>query len=468
MKIKSSTRLVAATLFSGMVGLGLGWWLGRQNADQTTAAAPSQAESQSRSIAIQPKPSLDRSDASSDRSAPNPVDRNHVAKVVTGVFSADTSDLSRLLESIGALTRLSDAEVKVAWSDLEQRPPISEFGSSLAVFFLWTRMNRMGESVAIPKGWGVENFDAAIKLEEARRNLPDLLARLNVGQDLTAEERRAVFTDAMRKDPLDAVKLWRRTTKPEDYHYTAKWFADALSNPQTRSSVMAEVRAWQSKDDVPGVTSALAQNWISRDPTAVEAWLKEPEQADVRDALLWEVTNMRVLTDPVLAWEWSRSLPQQSREHALSMSAAQLANYDPEKGAKLISALTDSAERNTAVESYARTMAANDIQQWEQWRNTLPEPERKLANESAFPLWAYHDVDKAVEWLNSQSAGETKSRMVAQLVNIYAARDPATAATWIETISDRDQRQHAAAAALTIIGTSDLDAIRTILQAMEK
>src|SRR5262245_28996275 len=188
---------------------------------------------------------------------------------------------------------MSDAEVKFAWNDLERRPPVSEFGSSLAVFFLWTRMNRMGESVAIPKGWGVENFDAAIKLEEARKNLPDLLNRLNARQDLTDAERRAVFTDAMRKDPLEAVKLWRRTTKPEDYYYAAKWFGDALSNPQTRAAIMTEIRGWQTDGDIAGVTSALAQNWISRDPAAVEAWLKEPEQGDVRDTLLWEVANMR-------------------------------------------------------------------------------------------------------------------------------------------------------------------------------
>ena len=468
MNMQPSKWSLTAMLFAGMIGLGLGWWLGRQNIRQSSTAASSPAASQPNSTHVESRTSsVDRPVASPSRSTSGTVDRGQVAKVVAAVFSADTSDLSHLLDSIGTLTRLSDAEVKVAWSELGQRPPISEFGSSLAVFFLWTRMNRMGESVAIPKGWGVENFGPAIKLEEARKNLPDLLNRLNAGQDLTAEERRAVFNDAMRKDPLDAVKLWRRTTKPEDYHYAAKWFADALSNPQTRAAIMTELRGWQSKEEVAQVTSALAQNWIARDPAAVEAWLKEPEQADVRDTLLWEVANMRVLTDPSFAWEWSQSLPERSRQHALSMSAAQFANNDPEKGAKLISQLTDPKERKTAVEQYARTLAANDLQQWEQWRNTLSDPERTLANESAFSLWAYSDVEKAVEWLNTQPAGEMKSQMVAALVNIYAGRDPASAAKWIQTISDSGQRHQAVTAALSIIGTSDLDAIRTILRAVD-
>jgi len=453
-------------MLAGIIGLGLGWWLCRLTASQPSAGAPLLAESYQPSSPIEPKAALSHV-TPTESSVGKPVDRSHIAKVMAGAFAADTSDLSHLLESIGALTRLSDAEVRVAWSELEQRPPLSEFGSSLAVFFLWSRMNRMGENVAIPKGWGAENFDAAIKLEEARKNLPDLLNRLNAGQDLTDAERRAVFTDAMRKDPLEAVKLWRRTTKPEDYHYTAKWFADALSNPQTRAAVMTEVRAWQSDADVARVTSALAQNWISRDPAAVEAWLKEPEQADVRDTLLWEVANMRVLIDPVFAWEWSQSLPEQSRRHALSMSAAQLANNDPEKGATLISQLTNPVEREAAVQEYARTLAANDINQWEQWRNTLPEKERELANESAFQLWAYNDVEKAVEWLNTQPAGEMKSRMVAALVNVYAGKDPANAAKWIQTISDPEQRQQATSAALMIIGTSDLNAIRTILSTVQ-
>ena len=460
--------LFGTALFAGFVGLGLGWWLCRQTVNQSPAGELSLTQPPGLSAVVESRAPFPSNAAGtfSNHSAV-PVDHAQIEKVIANVFGADTSDLNHLLESLGMLTRLSDAEVKVAWSELAQRPPISDFGSSLTVFFLWSRMKRMGEEVAIPKGWGVENFDAAIKLEEARRSLPDILNRLEAGQDLTDAERRAVFTDAIRKDPLEAVKLWRRSTKPEDYHYTAKWFADALSNPQTRAAIMAEARAWQGTNDIAQVTSALAQNWISRDPAAVEAWLKQPEQADVRDTLLWEVANIRVLSDPAFAWEWSRSLPEQSRQHALGMSAAQLANTDPERGAQLISQLTDSTERKTALEEYARTLAANDINQWEHWRNTLPESERQLANESAFQLWAYNDVEKAVEWLNTQPAGEMKSQMVAALVNIYAGRDPANAAKWIQTISDPEQRQRAVAAALSIIGTSDLDAVRTVLGATE-
>jgi hypothetical protein len=187
----------------------------------------------------------------------------------------------------------------------------------------------------------------------------------------------------------------------------------------------------------------------------------------VRDALLWEVANVRVLIDPALAWDWSRSLPEQSRRHALGKSAAQLANHDPENGARLIAQLTDPEERKAAVTEYARTLAANDIKQWEQWRSTLPDSERDLANASSFPLWAYSDIEKAVEWLNTQPAGEMKSSLVAALVNVYAGSDPVNAAKWIQTISDADQRRAAARAALMIIGTDDLDAIRTILGAVE-
>ena len=55
--------------------------------------------------------------------------------------------------------------------------------------------------------------------------------------------------------------------------------------------------------------------------------------------------------------------------------------------------------------------------------------------------------------------------MVQTLVDVYAGRDPAVAAKWIQSISDPARRRSAAVAALGGAGPENLETVRTILAA---
>ncbi len=373
-----------------------------------------------------------------------------------------------MLEAIGVMTRMTDPEARHAWADLLQRSPTLGFGRSLGVLYLWARMTRMGESAKIPGGWGAEQYQQAVETEMARGDLPGLHAKLQAGGSLTEAERRAVLTDAMTKDPAKAVGLWCRSTRPDDYRNDGKWLAGTLSNPETRAGIMSQLRSWQGDGDLPGVVSMLARDWVSSDPLAVEKWLQEPAQADVRDLMMKEVANARSLTDPAAAMQWSQSLSGQVRLQALGTSAMQLASRHPDIGIQLIAGLHDQADRQAAVRNFANIFAAQDYEKWQSWRDSLPPVEQSVANESAFPLWVNRDVEKATGWLNSQPAGEARDQLVSVLVNYYAGKDPETSAEWIRTIPDPSRRRTAAAAALSNVGPQDLDQIRTILSAMEK
>ena len=378
---------------------------------------------------------------------------------------ADSTDMVNLVEALGALTNLDDAGVKLAWESLGRRTPADTMGGSAGVIYLWSRLVALGGAVEIPPGWGAEHFAATIELAKVRQGAPRLLARLAAGENLSEAERRAVFTDTMRTDPLGAVRLWVASTKPWDYRGDARWLGDALSSPDTRDAVMTELRRWQKGGDLGGATLALAWDWIARDPVAVERWLQLPEQADVRGTVMQQVANVRVLANPAEAWTWSEALPSGERVRILGMGAGQLANQDPEAGARLVAGLRDPAERQEAVRQYGKVLAANNLEQWKTWRDTLPETERAFANESGFDLWVYHEPEQALQWLNTQPEGATKDRMIATVVNVYASRDPKVAADWIESIPDPARRKEAAITALASIGPSNLDSMRTILDA---
>ena len=372
-----------------------------------------------------------------------------------------------MLEAIGGMVHMSDEEARAAWLDLARRTPSPGFGNSLSVLYLWSRLTRMGEDVEVPPGWGAEQYQQAIETEKARGRMAELRKRMESGEGLSEAERRVVLTDTARTDPLKAVDLWCLSTRPEDYRNDAKWLLGTLSDAGTREGIMERIRKWQSGGNVADVVSLLANRWIANDPAAVEKWLQEPAQADVRGPLMVEVANARALAEPASAWEWSEKLTGSERLQALRTGAMQLAVRDADQGIKLIDALEDPAERETAVKNFANILASRDFDKWQAWRDSLPAAEQAMANESAFTLWVNMDVEQAAGWLGSRPQGEERDGMVGQLVNYYAERDPETCSDWIRTISDKARRKEAAGAALSNVGPYDIEKIRIILAAVD-
>jgi hypothetical protein len=244
---------------------------------------------------------------------------------------------------------------------------------------------------------------------------------------------------------------------------------DAMSKPESRAAVMAEVRKWQGQGgDISGAVSFLARNWINRDPASVEQWLQEPEQADIKDATMNEVINARTMENAGDAWAWCQSYPlsEERRRYTLGYSSQHLANENPEAGMKLIADLKNPDDRREVIGKFGSILAGGDFDQWKQWRDTLSTSEQDVANESAFHVWARKDVGAAVQWLNSQPSGAAKDEMIVQLISVYAAQDPMNAVAWIRTIPDPDRRRAAVSQALAHVGFEDLNRTRIILSGL--
>jgi hypothetical protein len=465
--LNNVTRLLTP-FFIGVVCGVLGWWLRGLTGQQAVGTAVPSEESRLAPTADASAAAAGRSRQPQAASSESPAaTRARVNSTVTRMFTADLRDAVEMMEMIGSLTRLTDAEVKMAWEDLMGRDPRNTAGTSFASLYLWGRMHRMGENVPVPDKWGAQDFQGAIEAEQARRDRTHILARLRAGEELSETERRVVLADLLREDPLDAISLWCRVTKPAEYQREAESLGNALTNPETRAAIMAQLRAWQKGGDPGGATAALARNWIHEDPAAVERWLKDPAQADVREAVMTELITARAVANAADTWNWARSLSPQERQHALDLVAPRLAINDREAGMKLLSELQDPGERQQAIRGFAFGLAGDDYSGWLQWRETLSPADRDLANESAFPYWVNKDINKAVEWLGTRPAGEAKDLMVTSLVFYFAEQDPQTAAQWIRTISDADRRREAVTAALSNVGPEDLNRVKILVGAME-
>ncbi len=466
MKLQFARRIFLP-LFGLSCGL-TGWWLRDRAGESLAGGNPPAAVSRTAAA----EASGASSGACGSTVAPRAEARESVTRSegsggIQRMRSTDPADMLAMLEAIGAMTRMTDAEARQAWFDLAGQTPTPGFGNSLGVLYLWARMTRMGERVEVPPGWGAEQYEQAIETEKVRGNFAALRTRMEAGDGLTEAERRIVLTDMARQDPLKAVELWSRATLPADFMNDAKWLTGVLERAGQRDAIMARLREWQTGGNLAGAVSMLANRWIAKDPAAVEKWLLEPAQADIRDALMMEVANARALTEPAEAWAWSENLEGGERLQALRTGAMQLAARDPETGIELIAALDEPAERETAVKNFANILAARDFDRWQAWRDSLPAAEQDMANESAFALWVNVDVDKAAGWLGAQPEGADRDALVGQLVNYYAGRDPETCSDWLRTIADADRRREAAGAALSNVGPYDLEKIRVILAATD-
>jgi hypothetical protein len=154
---------------AGLLAAVFGWWL---------HGPPSQPA---------PSPALRFPVAARPASTPvaretAPLTPGQVTAVMNRAFTVDSDDMVLLVEELGALTRLSDAEIRTAWAQLAGRKPTGTFGGSLTALYLWSRMARLGEEVELPAGWGVEEFAVALDAEIARRNTGEILRRLETGE----------------------------------------------------------------------------------------------------------------------------------------------------------------------------------------------------------------------------------------------------------------------------------------------
>lgn len=398
------------------------------------------------------------------------MDADDIADTMDHIFTTDANDLAEMMEGFGSLTRMTDSEVQTAWDQLSRRVPSNNFGGGLTVMYLWSRLRQMGEVRELPSGWGVKDFEVALASEmsrhEGEHSRENILKRLHSGEKVSDAERRVVFGQMVRTEPLEAVKLWCRVTQPGDFLRDAPWLFTALTDPGSREAIMTELRKWQTGGDLGAVVASLATNWTDRDPQAVQRWLQEPAQADIRDTMMKNLIDARALANPVETWEWSKSLPDEQRRQALKNSAVQFAMAGPqetEMGIAAIAGLKDPQDRLETIASFGQVLSSYDIDRWEAWRNTLPQKEQDVANEAAFPAWLASDVHAAGQWLGTRPAGDAANRMTGMMVNFIAQKDPETAVKWLRSISDPASRREAASIALQNLGTDDLNRVRTLL-----
>ena len=136
-------------------------------------------------------------------------------------------------------------------------------------------------------------------------------------------------------------------------------------------------------------------------------------------------------SDPAGAMAWASGLPEESRGGALmGIFTSQIAE-NPEAASRNVMSLEKGEQRERLVGQVAEGWAARDPQAALAWAKTLEGEERAEATRKTIEGWANKDPKAAASHLDSLPA-EDRDKHVPAVAGRWAGQDPAAAAGWLD------------------------------------
>jgi len=130
--------------------------------------------------------------------------------------------------------------------------------------------------------------------------------------------------------------------------------------------------------------------------------------------------------DPDGALAWANSL-KQGKGAAISSVLSEVAKTDAKKATEMLAGL-DPSERSDAYGAVAKQYGAQNFDEAESWIRTLPADQQDAARAEALLGLADTNIARAVSEVSAMQAGDSKNRLIPDLVSILAKTDPVAAA----------------------------------------
>jgi len=174
--------------------------------------------------------------------------------------------------------------------------------------------------------------------------------------------------------------------------------------------------------------------WASRDGQAAAAHF---ESRSLQSGLVDDddartaaaIANEWAHSDPKAAWKWAASLPEEVRDQAVRRVAAQLAVTDTNAAIQAVNELP-AEDRGAAMGSLAGRWAESAPAKTATWVNTLTDSDQKAeAASGLITTWVARDPLAASTWVSQLYPGKTRDAAIAALVKAQALRNDPQAAT---------------------------------------
>ncbi len=145
--------------------------------------------------------------------------------------------------------------------------------------------------------------------------------------------------------------------------------------------------------------------------------------------------------------QWAESLPESDpavKRNIYTQVASALAKEDPRRGAEWAMKVSEGETRSSVIATVINYWARESNQEAAEWVQQLPEGDsRYKAIEQMVNQWAWRDPASTAEWLNQFPATTKMDSSIDNFARRIASKEPEIAADWANSIQDDSRKQRA-------------------------
>jgi hypothetical protein len=230
--------------------------------------------------------------------------------------------------------------------------------------------------------------------------------------------------------------------------------------PGEREAVLARLSQLPpgARDDV---ATAITSGWVREDPRATLDWSLAHANSDnlaspANRPLTWAFWDW-MSSDKQAALAWLAQVPPSALRDSLSCQAATaLIRMGETEGAIQMFKPVPGSAGVGLVENLASSQARRDPAAAASWLDSLPaNVDTGKASESIVSQWFSKDPAATANWVESLPSGSRREYALQAYARSAARKDPMLAAEWAATVSDPFQRARAAEAVYNELAAKD-------------
>jgi len=200
----------------------------------------------------------------------------------------------------------------------------------------------------------------------------------------------------------------------------------ARKNPEAAARVALEQNV--------AIDGVLA-TWVNQDPSQAITWVEQLPDGDAKRRAIISVASEAVRTDPQSAVRMAGGLPESAeRDEILNRAMAEWVHSAPSDVQTWVQQVEDPSLRSRLMAVVATTLAESDAPTAAQLALTSMEP-GKLQNDAVVGIvqrWAQRDPASAASWVAQFPAGDLRDAAIDNLVKLWPSRTEAAA--WLNSL----------------------------------
>lgn len=299
-------------------------------------------------------------------------------------------------------------------------------------------------------GTAESNLLEASEARKRSRNLGrarQLLAQLQLLQKVDSIEnlQAAAEVEIEFNELLDsgAAALFVREM-PADFVGT--WFGDlALRRWATEDRRAAAEWMKQHPSDSPVAATALAHDWVIKDPDGLRAYIDHLPAGSWKHNIIKSAGEEALVADkPVTTIELLNRIAGEDarRDELYDWTVTKWAMSDPVRALEWAAKVGDPVLREKLLAAASVGYANVEPEHAAQWAaTTTPCPESALI--CIVRIWAAKDPEPAARWVQQFPGGPARDKLLEGLMAIWASTDAKKAGEWQRTLPDPAMREQA-------------------------